>query len=128
MQENRLFKYKFIYFYSIIFLFGWFLYYGFIIGNIFFKGFRLNENFGFFSPLLYLLVFSNFIFLILSLINIFKESYRAIFYFNIFILLLIITTFVNGYSKQVFEKPFAIPAFILYVLFFGYFDILNKFL
>ncbi|OJX31380.1 MAG: hypothetical protein BGO86_03405 [Chryseobacterium sp. 36-9] len=123
MQENRLFKYKFIYFYSIVFLFGWLIYYGFHIGNIVFRGFRLDESFGFFKIPLYLLFFSIFVFLILSLVNIFKESYRSILYFNIAICLLVTITFINSYLNQFYNKQYFIPAIILYlsILFFSAF-------
>ncbi|MNK85584.1 hypothetical protein D3C87_1054690 [compost metagenome] len=123
MHENRLFKYKFIYFYSIVFLFGWSIYYGIHIGNIFFKGFRLDKSLGFFKLPLYLLVFFTFIFLVLSLVNVFKESYKSILYFNIVICLLAITTFVNSYLNHFYKQPYFIPAIILYlfILFFSAF-------
>ncbi len=116
MHDERLFKYKFIYFYSIVFLFGWSLYYGFHIGNILFKGFRLDEELGLLKMLIYILFFTPFLFSILSLINVFKESYKSIRYFNIVILLIITTTFVSSYLNHTYKKPYFIVALLFYLL------------
>jgi hypothetical protein len=116
MHEERIFKHKFIYFYSIIFLFGYTFYYGVIIVKFFFRKYRLDEVLGWNRIPIYLLFFLTFICLILSLINIFKESYKSIFYFNIAVILITITLFLNAYFNKLFEKPYSILAITVYLL------------
>jgi len=117
MQEERLFKYKFIYFYSIVFLLFFIFYFLFKIGNIVFKGYTISEKYNVFKLPIYFLFFSTFSSLIFSLINIFKESSRAIFYFNISTLFMLVLWSINFYVNNTFER--ARP--ILLLIFFGFF-------
>ncbi|WDF45767.1 hypothetical protein PQ459_12760 [Chryseobacterium sp. KACC 21268] len=89
MHEERLFKYKFIYFVAIVFCIGWIIFFGLSVGNILFKGYMLLDQYLAYSIPFYFFLFSIFIFFILTLINIFKESRRTFLFLNISIGLLI---------------------------------------
>ncbi len=117
MHEERLFKYKFIYFYSIVFLLFFSFFYFFKIGDIIFKGYRIIAKYEDFKIPIYILFFVTFISLIFSLINIFKESKKAVFYFNISIFFMICISTINLYVNNLFEKT---PPFNL-IIFFGFF-------
>jgi len=117
MHEERLFKYKFIYFYSIVFLLFFSFYFFFRIGNILFKGYVIDNKYENFKIPIYVLFFTTFFSLIFSLINIFKESKKAILYFNISIIFMICLWSINFYVNKVFEKNN--PSIL--VVFYGFF-------
>ena len=119
LSENRIFKYKFIYFYSIIFLIGYFFYYAYYIGSILFNNYILNKDLQSVKIPVYFLVFFTFIFIILSLTYIFKESYKAILYFNIFIGSLLVNFLIFIFITKLYEIHYFIPTLIFYILFFG---------
>ena len=118
MREERLFKYKFIYFYSIVFLLFFSFYFFFRIGNILFKGYVIDDKYEYFKIPIYVLFFTTFCSLIFSLINIFKESKKAVFYFNISIIFMISLWSINFYVNKVFEKNNPSFLFIFYGFFF----------
>jgi len=127
MHEERLFKYKFIYFYSIVFLLFFSFYFFFRIGNIVFKGYTIDYKYEDFKIVIYVLFFTTFISLIFSLINIFKESKKAIFYFNISILLMLCLWSINFYVNNNFKKGNPYALFIFYGFFFFSAFLINYF-
>ncbi len=116
MTADRIFRYKFIYFYAIIFLLGWIIYYGIHVFNIVFEGFRLDETLGLLIVPIYFLFFGIFSMAILSLVNIFRESKRCVVYFNVLTVLLALITILNYYINGYYGKKYF---FIALIFFFG---------
>lgn len=95
MHEERLFKNKFIYFVAIVFCLGWIIFFGVSVANILFKGYKLLDEFLVYSIPFYFFIFSIFLFFILTLINIFRESRKAFLFLNVSIGLLILFQLFN---------------------------------
>jgi len=118
MHEERLFTYKFIYFFAIIYLFGWILFLGNQFGSIFLGDNFFNEKNSIFEYFYFILYFIIFISFIISIFNIFKESKKAILFFNIGNILLIINFSIRSIQKDLFRDIYHFLAFGIFISLF----------
>ena len=118
MHEEMLFKYKFIYFFAIIYLFGWILFLGKQFGDIFIGDNYLNKKnsiFKYFFLTSYAIIFISFI---ISILNVFKESRKAILFFNIGSILLIINFLIRSIQINLFKDIYHLLAFAILISLF----------
>jgi|GEM_PF-1265254 len=108
LQEYKIFKNKFAYFFAIIFIFGWLLFFGYNIFKIYIKGYGLQEKYLTFKFPIFILYFLIFPLLIITFVNIFKESKKIFIYLNLTVFLIIIFHSIFFYvgvqkSKNIFQ-------------------------
>ncbi len=97
MQENRLFKYKFTYFFSISFILGWVIFFGYNIFNIYIQGYGLQKKYFIYRVPIFILYFSIFPLLNITLVYIFRECRKFFLYLNISTVLIIIFNLIFFY-------------------------------
>lgn len=107
-QEEKIFKNKFAYFFAIIFILGWLLFFGYNIFKIYIKGYGLQEKYLAFKFPIFILYFLIFPLLIITFVNIFKESKKIFIYLNLTVFLIIIFHSIFFYvgvqkSKNIFQ-------------------------
>lgn len=119
LHDERILKNKFAYFFTIIFVLGWIIYYCSAIISILLKNYGIIEDYKNIKILLYFLIFTTFILLIFTFVNIFKESKRTFIYLNISISLIGILwsiSFFNNYKKGMDMYLYSFLVFIGFLM------------
>ncbi|OBW40890.1 hypothetical protein AB670_02841 [Chryseobacterium sp. MOF25P] len=121
LHDERILKNKFAYFFTIVFLLGWIIYYSVFAINILLRGYRLAEKYIKFRSFAYFLNFIVFILLIVTFINIFKESKKMFTYLNVTSFLIVILGFLSFYMNygelwKIYINSFLITLFIFLIV------------
>lgn len=120
LHEERILKNKFAYFFSIIFVLGWIIFYAYNMVKIFIMAYGFKEEFNVIKIPIYTLYFIIFPLLILTFINIFRESKMMFKFLNTSVLLIIIfhlLFFFVRYQKISDPKYYMYSFIIMNVLF-----------
>lgn len=118
MRNDFLSINSFIFLQLFIYLFGWILFLGNQFGNIFLGDNFLNKKnsiFKYFFLTSSVIIFISFI---ISIFNVFKESRKAILFFNIGTILLIINFSIRSIQKKLFIDIYHFLAFAIFISLF----------
>ena len=117
LHEERILKHKFAYFFAIIFVLCWMIYYGSVVFSILFKNYGITEQYKAIQIPVFLLIFGTFILLVVTFVNIFKESRKTFIYLNISVALICLLWSVNFFKTYHEGMNAYLCSFLFFIVF-----------